>query len=165
MRYRLLTISVLFAMGPFAWSGETVHAVGTSNVNISRGADALMAGRNEEGIRLTLRGLDEAISTKEKEVALSNLCAGYTNKGDFESALKYCDMVLEQNDQVWQAHNSKALIYIYTGQYEKAEESLRLGEAIEPDARTMKVARALYEEATNPVAPVIEIDDRQQRDP
>lgn len=162
MKPRFLSLVALLLAAPSALAKDTVHTVGSSNVYLSRGADALMAGRHEEGIRLTLRGLEAAISKKEEEVALSNLCAGYTNKGDLETALKYCDMLLEKNDQVWQAHNSKALIYIYTGQFEKAEESLRLGEAIRPDARTMKIARALYEEAINPVAPVIEVDDRRE---
>lgn len=162
MNIRLVSFVALIALAPLAPAKDTVHAIGSSNTNLSRGAQALLAGRHDEGIRLTLRGLDDAISKREKEVALSNLCAGYTNKGDFQSALKYCNRLLEQNDQVWQAHNSKALIYIYTGQLEKAEESLRLGEAIRPDAPTMKTARKLYEDAMNPVAPVIEVDDRRE---
>ena len=57
--------------------------------------------------------------------------------------------------------NSKALIFIYTKQYKKAEQELIKGEALNPDARSMKIARALYLDATNPVAPEIEIDDRK----
>ncbi len=57
--------------------------------------------------------------------------------------------------------NSKALIFIHTKQYKKAEQELIKGEALNPDAYSMKIARALYLDATNPVAPEIEIDDRK----
>jgi tetratricopeptide (TPR) repeat protein len=142
------------------WADEPMYAIGSANPDISNGARALLGGRNEEGIRLTLSGLEAANDKKEEEIALSNLCAGYTNLGDYETALKYCDLVLQRNDKLWRVYNSKALIYIYTKQYEKAEQALIKGEALNPGARTMKITRALYLDATNPVAPEIEIDDR-----
>ena len=68
---------------------------------------------------------------------------------------------MQRNDKMWRAYNSKALIFIYTKQYEKAELELIKGEALNPDARSMKISRALYLDATNPVAHEIEIDDRK----
>jgi hypothetical protein len=62
---------------------------------------------------------------------------------------------------LWRPYNSKALIYVYTKQYEKAEQALIKGEALNPDARSMKIACALYLDATNPVTPEIEVDDRK----
>jgi tetratricopeptide (TPR) repeat protein len=138
-----------------------MYVTGSANSDISAGARALLGGRNEKGIELTLSGLKAANGKKEEEVALSNLCAGYTNLGDYETALKYCDMLLQRNDKKWRAYNSKALIFIYTKQYKKAEQELIKGEALNPNARTMKIARALYLDATNPVVPEIEIDDRK----
>jgi len=143
------------------WAAEPRFVIGSLNSDLSDGARALLGGRNQEGIRLTLLGLQAANGKKEEEIALSNLCAGYTNLGDYESALKYCDILLQRNDQVWRAYNSKALIYIYTKQYEKAEQELIKGEALNPNAQTMKIARALYLDATKPVRPEIEIDDRK----
>ena len=143
------------------WAKEPRFVIGSVNPDLSEGARALLAGRNEDGIRLTLAGLKSANGKKEEEIALSNLCAGYTNLGDYQTALKYCDILLQRNDKMWRAYNSKALIYIYTKQYVKAEQELIRGEALNPDARSMKIARALYLDATNPVAPEIEIDDRQ----
>ncbi len=135
--------------------------IGSANPHIFEGARALAAGQDEEGIRLTLLGLKTANGKKEEETALSNLCAGYTNLGDYETALKYCDMLLQRNDKMWRAYNSKALIYIDTKQYEKAEQELIKGEALNPGSRSIKIARALFLDATKPVAPEIEIDDRQ----
>jgi tetratricopeptide (TPR) repeat protein len=143
------------------WAGEPRFVIGSANSDLAEGARALLGGRNEKGIELTLSGLKAANGKKEEEIALSNLCAGYTNLGNYEKALKYCDILLQRNDKMWRAYNSKALIFIYTKQYKKAEQELIKGEALNADAYTMKIARALYLDATNPVAPEIEIDDRK----
>jgi len=157
---RLVLIAAVF-LASTCWANEPRFVIGSANSDLAAGARALLGGRNEKGIELTLSGLKKANGKKEEEVALSNLCAGYTNLGNYETALKYCDILLQRNDKMWRAYNSKALIYIYTKQYEKAEQELIKGEALNPDARTMKIARALYLDATNPVAPEIEIDDRK----
>jgi len=157
---RPVLIAAVF-LASTCWAEQPRFVIGDVNPDLSAGARALLGGRNEKGIELTLSGLKAANGKKEEEVALSNLCAGYTNLGNYDTALKYCDILLQRNDKLWRAYNSKALIYIYTKQYEKAEQELIKGEAINPDARTMKVARALYLDATNPVAPEIEIDDRK----
>ena len=155
----IFIIAAFFASA--SWAQEPQFRVGSANPEIYNGARALLAGKYEEGIRLTLIGLENATTSKEEEVALSNLCAGYTNMGDYDSALRYCDILLQRNDRLWRPYNSKALIYIWTKQYEKAEEMLLKGEALNPGARSLKIARALYLDATQPVRPGIEIDDRE----
>lgn len=156
----LLIVTLLLA--PAGWAADPTFVIGPRNPDLSDGARALMAGRNEEGVRLTLLGLEAANDRREEEIALSNLCAGYTNMGAYRAALKYCDILLSRNDRSWRAYNSKALIYLYTKQYEKAEQELQKGEAINPGARSIKIARALFLDATQPVAPEIEIDDRNR---
>jgi tetratricopeptide (TPR) repeat protein len=157
---RPVLIAAVFLASP-CWADEPTWSIGSANPDLSEGARMLLGGREEEGIRLTLKGLKAATGKKEEEIALSNLCAGYTNLGDYETALKYCDLLLRRNDKLWRVYNSKALIYINTKQYEKAEQELIKGEALNADARSMKIARALYLDATNPVAPEIEVDDRK----
>lgn len=159
----LSLIGVLLASGVCA--DEPRIVIGTRNTDLANGAAALLRGKHEEGIRLTLAGLAAANGAKEEEIALSNLCAGYTNLGSFQTALKYCDNLLHRNDKNWRAHNSKALIYIYTKQYEKAELSLVKAEALNPGARSLKIARGMFLDATKPVTPEIEVDDRQSHDP
>ena len=46
-------------------------------------------------------------------------------------------------------------------QWDKADADLTRGEALNPGARTMKIARAMYMDAVHPVRPEVEIDDRQ----
>lgn len=157
MRWAPIALSLVMST---AWAQEPRFQVGSSNPDLYAGAQALYAGRHEKGIRLTLKGLEAATDRRQEEIALSNLCAGYTNMGDYETALKYCGIVLERNDKLWRAYNSLALIYIDTKQYDKAEEALTRAEAINPRARTVKIARALYLDAVRPVRPDIEVDDR-----
>ncbi len=161
MTCRLVLVASIFICSS-GWTSDAENVVGSSNPDLSRGAELLAAGNNEEGIRLTLLGLESANNAREEEIGLSNLCAGYTNFAKYETALKYCNVVLARNDKLWRVHNSKALIYIHTMQYEKAEIELNKGEAINPDAKSFKIARAMYMDATKPVETVIVIDDRQR---
>lgn len=138
--------------------------IGPRNVPLHLGAEALLAGETEEGVRQTLRGLQLAHGRREEEAALSNLCAGYIKLGNYTEALKYCDILLTRNDQNWRGYNNRAVVYIMTKQYEKAISDLEKGEALNPGARTLKVARAMYMDAVHPVRPEIEIDDRENQD-
>lgn len=137
--------------------------IGPSNLPLFEGAQALLAGHAEEGVRLTLRGLKVAQGAREHETGLSNLCAGYLMLAQYKSALLYCDMLLARNDKNWRAYNNRAVIYIKTSQYDMAERDLARGEALRPGAHTLKVARAMYLDAVSPVYPEIEVDDRQSQ--
>lgn len=161
MSTRLTLIATIF-LASHGLASEPAYVIGERNPDLAEGARQLIAGRDEKGIKLTLLGLQVANGKWEEEVALSNLCAGYTNLGEYETALRYCDMLLTRNDKSWRAYNSKALIYIDTKQYDKAESALLKGEAINPGARSMKIARGLFLDATQPVVPEIEVDDRQK---
>lgn len=135
--------------------------IGPRNLPLHDGAQALLAGDIDKGVRLTHEGLELAQGRREQEAALSNLCAGYIKLGKYDQALKYCDILLARNDKNWRGYNNRAVIYIQTKQWAKAEQDLVKGEALNPGARTMKVARAMYMDAVHPVRPEIEIDDRQ----
>lgn len=143
---------------------EASTVIGPRNVPLHDGAQALLSGENEEGVRLTLQGLKIAHGRREEEAALSNLCAGYIKLGDYEEALKYCDILLTRNDRNWRGYNNRAVIYIMMKQYDKADADLKKGEELNPGARTMKIARSMYMDAVYPVRPEIEIDDRETQD-
>ena len=137
--------------------------IGPRNAPLYDGAQARLAVRNEAGVRLTLDGLKMAQGKREEEAALSNLCAGYIMLEQYDEAMKYCDLLLQRNDNHWRGYNNRALIYLETKQYDKADQDLSRGEAINHSAHTLKVARAMYMDAVDPVTPAIEIDDRQRR--
>jgi len=138
--------------------------LGPRNMPLKEGADQLLAGEYEEGVRLTHAGLAQAVGVREEEAALSNLCAGYLQLGKYSIAKQYCEMLLVRNDKNWRAYNNRALIYIKTEQWEKAEADLTKAEVLNGGAHTVKAARAMYMDAVHPVAPEIEIDDRKSTD-
>lgn len=135
--------------------------IGPSNLDLFEGAQALLSENAEEGVRLTLSGLESAVGAREQEAALSNLCAGYLLLEKYDEAMRYCDLLLARNDQNWRGYNNRAVIFLKLREYEKADEDLRRGEALRPDAHTLKVARAMYMDAVHPVAPEVIIDDRE----
>ena len=163
-----MIIAVLFAPLAMAQNADRIKSesnavttIGQRNPALYEGAQALLAGHDEEGIRLTLQGLEMAQGRREEEAALSNLCAGYIRLKQYDTALMYCEMLLARNENSWRGYNNRAVIYIQTRQYEKADQDLTRGEQLNPGAHTLKVARALYMDAVHPVTPEVEIDDRQ----
>jgi tetratricopeptide (TPR) repeat protein len=166
VRYSLLAVAVLLA--PAGWAQDRdvsdtnpTMVIGPRNPDLHEGAKLLLAGRTREGIERTLRGMQAAKGNREEEAALSNLCSGYVVLERFEEALKYCELLLARNDESWRAYNNRALIYIKTGQYEKANRDLVRAEELSPGAPTLKIARGIYLDTVHPVEPQIEIDDRQ----
>jgi len=168
-RFVLLTVLVLVA--PLCWGQasrigkdpSTMTVIGPRNVPLYDGAQELLAGNAAEGVRLTHKGLQLALGAREAEAALSNLCAGYIKLALYDNALKYCELLLARNDKNWRGYNNRAIIYIMTKQWDKADQDLTRGEELHPNARTLKVARSMYMDAVYPVAPEIEIDDRQRQ--
>ena len=173
MRSRFSILAVTLFLAPLCWGqsadriiGEQypTTVIGPRNLPLHDGAQALLAGDIEKGVELTHEGLAIAMGRREEEAALSNLCAGYIKLGRYSEALKYCNILLARNDKNWRGYNNRAVVYIQTKQWERAEKDLIKGEELNPDARTMKVARAMYMDAVHPVSPEIEIDDRQDND-
>ncbi|MDH4046892.1 MAG: tetratricopeptide repeat protein [Gammaproteobacteria bacterium] len=140
-----------------------VTTIGQRNPPLYDGAQALLAGNVEEGVRLTHEGLKMALGKREEEAALSNLCAGYIRLRKLDTAMEYCEMLLQRNENHWRGYNNRAVIYLEMKEYEKADQDLKRAEELNPGARTVKVARAIYMDAVYPVAPAVEIDDRQRR--
>jgi tetratricopeptide (TPR) repeat protein len=168
-RLSLLVIAVLASTAALAQNADRMQdgpttVIGPRNPELQEGAQHLLAGRAKEGIDLTLRGLKVAQGAREEEAALSNLCAGYIMLESFEEALKYCELLISRNDESWRGYNNRAVIYIHTGEYEKAHRDLVRGEELNPGARTLRVARAMYLDAVDPVTPEVEIDDRRPDD-
>ena len=168
---RIITIIALVSIGSTAL-GQTKRVtteasnstiIGPRNMPLQLGAEALMDGNNAEGVRLTHQGLRIAHGSREEEAALSNLCAGYIKLKLFDQALKYCNLLLARNDEHWRGYNNRAVAYIMTEQWDKAKADLEKGEQLRPGATTMKIARSMYMDAVHPVAPEVEIDDRQKQ--
>ena len=158
------TFLLLLLVTTGAFSKQNTTVLGSSNVALQDGADALRSGDAEEGIRLTRLGLSQATSSGERETGKSNLCAGYAMLGQYEIGLPYCNEVLEENARNWRARSNRALIYIKLRRFAEANEDLLVGEEVSPNAATLQAVRNMYLDATDPVAPSVVVDDRRDPD-
>ena len=158
----LLLVGFVLLCGPIAVASEDSRTViGPSNQNLYDGANALIAGDAEEGVRLTLLGLNMATNNRERHTAFANLCVGYILLDQLDTALDYCNRVLAKNDRHWRAYNNRALIYIKQKRYREAEQDILKVQELNPNARTLKRVRAMLLDEMDPVSPNIEIDDRR----
>jgi hypothetical protein len=98
-----VVVLLAVCLAPMAWGqgAERMKSntgpktvIGPTNPPLQDGAQALLAGDAEEGVRLTLQGLKLAGNAREEEAALSNLCAGYIMLEKFDDAMKYCELLL-----------------------------------------------------------------------
>lgn len=143
---------------------ERKIVVGPRNAELAEGADALRAGDADEGVSLTLVGLQHAVGRREYLIGTSNLCAGYILQERYAEALKECNRALDEDENFWRARTNRALIYVLQGEYGEAESDLEIVEKVVPQAHTVKAVRALLEDLLHPVEPIITIDDRREMD-
>jgi len=141
---------------------ENSTVIGPVNVDLAAGVEALRAGDGREAVRRTMIGLNFAGSTREKVAAMSNLCAAHILLAEYEVAVSWCDQAVVLAPENWQAQSNRALALIKLGRYVEAEDALGKAEALATDARTVRSVRAMLLDATAPVTPHIQIDDRRQ---
>lgn len=135
--------------------------LGPTNYNLFDGAQALLAGDAEEGVRLTLLGLKMHASKREEKIAHSNLCAGYLLLRQYETALHYCNWVLERDANHWRTYNNRALVYMGLERFEEAEADIKRGQELNPRSENLKEVKGMYLDEVDPVTENITIDDRR----
>jgi len=143
---------------------ESKTVLGPENIHLYDGANALMDRNGEEGVRLTLLGLQYAKSSREEKIAHSNLCAGYLLIGQPESALEHCNWVIEKDEAHWRTYNNRALVYMRLERFSEAEEDIRKGQGLRPNSRKLKIVKGMYLDETQPVTPTVEVDERRKAD-
>ena len=120
---------LLLAAWPALASEAPKTVIGPENIFLYDGANALMARDGEEGVRLTLLGLNTAKNAREKKIAHSNLCAGFLLINEPEKALTHCNWVIDKDERHWRTYNNRALVLMRLERFDEAEEDIRKGEA------------------------------------
>jgi len=134
--------------------------VGSGNTLLSTGAQALLAGRYQEGVRLTMLGLERSgMTDRMRASGLSNLCAGYAALNDTNQAIEYCTQSIELNDANWRAWSNRSYAYWLKGQYELAGADLEQALSINEHARQLFRIRGMLNEVG--LKPRINMEDRQ----
>jgi tetratricopeptide (TPR) repeat protein len=161
-RLTLLAMTMLAAVQVYAdRDAGSKTVIGPRNLYLYDGANALMAGDAEEGVTLTLRGLEVAHGLREKKIAHSNLCAGFLLLGQEETALQHCDWVLERDPYHWRSYNNRALVYLRLQRFEESEADIRKGQELNPRSEKLKEVKGMYLDEVEPVDEEITIDDRR----
>lgn len=157
----LFAAFLLLTYSELAADEESKTVIGPRNIFLADGATALTAGHGEEGVRLTLRGLEMAQGDYERKMGHSNLCAGYVLINQPETALQHCNWVLERDPRHWRTYNNRALAYLRLERFAESEADIARGQALNPRSRNLKESKGMLLDKTHPVVPNVEVDERR----
>jgi tetratricopeptide (TPR) repeat protein len=134
-----LALFLLFATGAGAGqdSAQSITVLGPSNQHLADGAAALETGRYDEGIRLSLAGLEVANNRRDEAAGHSNVCAGYAALKRWQEALPHCNRSLELYRENWRAFNNRAAVYVGLKLYDFAMTDVNAGLELAPDSRIL----------------------------
>lgn len=133
---------------------------GPVNNELAAGSVALSSGHYDEGIKLTLLGLqDQTLRDRDRAAGLSNLCAAYAAKQMPDTAIRYCTESLTFNDRNWRAFSNRSYAYWIMGRYSEARLDLEAATELNAQARQIAVIRGMINEST--LQPSVLMEDLQ----
>lgn len=158
----LLAISFVAAVPVHADEGsQSKTVIGPTNIFLFDGANELLAGNADEGVALTMKGLELAQGLREEKIGHANLCAGFLMLGQPETALAHCNWVLERDSYHWRSYNNRALVYLRLERFEESDADIKRGQEINPRSEKLKEVKGMYLDKVEPVDEKITIDDRR----
>jgi len=122
-------------------AAQSATVIGPTNQLLADGSDALEAGKFEEGVRLTLAGLDQPNNTLDEAAGHSNICAGYAALKRWSEALEHCNRALELNRNNWRTFNNRAAVFVGLKQFDLAMADVNAGLELAPRSRTLQLSR------------------------
>lgn len=117
--------------------------IGEENPLLGRGAQALMQGRADEGVRLTLEGLKLPTPPSDLAAAHANLCAGYVLLHRYDDAIAECNISITLDARNWRAFNNRAAAFSAQGLYDKAVEDILVALKLAPGASILHESLAI----------------------
>ncbi|HEX6994621.1 MAG TPA: tetratricopeptide repeat protein [Gammaproteobacteria bacterium] len=158
---RFLVVASLAAFLPAASAQPDSRSVfGERTPLLAAGADAIRAGRYDDGIRLTIEGLEtEPVTTRLKAAALANLCAAHAAKGEPDVAIGFCDESVELDPRNWRAYSNRSFAYWQKGMYAEATADIDAAASLAPSAPQVRQMRGLINEKT--LRPRVTMENRQ----
>jgi tetratricopeptide (TPR) repeat protein len=128
-------------------SSATPRVVLGTNEYLAAGADAIRAGQYDDGIRLTLIGLERgADSVRNRAAGLANLCAAHVAKSEPAEAIPYCTESLRLNGANWRAHSNRSHAYFLQGNYTAAAVDNETAAALSPNSAHVRMIREMLNE-------------------
>lgn len=115
--------------------------IGPTNPLLTAGTEALEMRRYEEGVRLTLAGLEQPNAVRDQAAGHSNVCAGYAALKRWEEALLHCNQALDLDRTNWRTYNNRAAVFVGLKQFDLAMTDVNAGLALAPQSATLKKSR------------------------
>jgi len=158
----LLAISLVAAVPVYAdEDSQAKTVIGPTNMYLFDGANELLAGDADEGVSLTMKGLEFAQGLREQKIGHANLCAGFLMLGQPETALAHCNWVLERDPYHWRSYNNRALVYLRLERFEESDADIKRGQEINPRSEKLKEVKGMYLDKVEPLDERITMDDRR----
>jgi tetratricopeptide (TPR) repeat protein len=137
-RLALFALTLAATAGAADDSPQSITILGAPNPQLASGSAALEAGRYQEGIRLSLAGLEEVASARDQAAGHANVCAGYAALKRWQEALPHCNRSLELDRGNWRAFNNRAAVYVGLGMFELALTDVNAGLELAPDSAILR---------------------------
>ena len=120
---------------------QSATVLGPLNPMLTEGSQQLEAGHYQEGVRLTLAGLEQPNSVKDQAAGHSNLCAGLVALKRLDEALTHCNRALELDNTNWRTYNNRAAVFVGMGKYDLALTDVNAGLELAPDSEILHKSR------------------------
>jgi tetratricopeptide (TPR) repeat protein len=139
--HRLATPLAALLLAPSLAVAQSATVIGSPNQLLTDGARAMEAGRFEEGLRLTLAGLELPTQPANAAAAHSNVCAAYTFLKRYDEALTHCNRALALDSTNWRTYNNRAAVFVGLKQFDLAITDVNVGLGIAPGSATLLKSR------------------------
>jgi hypothetical protein len=152
MLARFLSSSLILALSATpAWAdpenaGPSAVVTLGADEYLSAGADAIRAQQYDDGIRLTLIGLERGVSPRNRAAGLANLCAAHVARNEPDQAIPYCTESLSLNGGNWRTYSNRSQAYLLKGMYAQAAADNEAASAINPGAAHVRMMKGLLNE-------------------
>ena len=136
-------------------AGDELHpahsatVIGSTNPLLSEGSQPLERGRFEEGVRVTLAGLEQPTTARDQAAGHSNVCAGYAALKRWNEALEHCNRALELDNANWRTYNNRAAVFVGLKMFDLAMTDVNAGLEIAPNSSTLRKSREVVTQHTN----------------
>ena len=128
------SLSPLFAL-LFLLAAIIACDIGTDSgdVHASRGIEAFLAGRYDEGIEELLQAIELGVTQYDLEELYTILGNGYNELELYNEAIDAHEKAIELNPDLYEAWVNLGITYRHIGDLEQAEEHYKIALSIEPD--------------------------------
>jgi hypothetical protein len=149
---RSLRAAIAFMLTSPCWAddldGSAQRLTFGANEYLVAGSEMIRAGQFDEGIRLTLIGLERGnLGVRDRAAGLGNVCAGYVSKNEPDAAIPYCDKSLELDDRNWRVYTVRARAYFVKRMFVEAARDNDTAATINPDSAHVRELRGKLNEA------------------